>query len=111
MPLSAQESFLGAFPYLIYDWIIIFRNSQTKPHKPRWKTKVFSDLSAMFIFICIFLKILFIETEGAETQAEGEAGFIQEARRGTRSRVPRITPQAEGGAKPLRHRGCPICYV
>ena len=43
----------------------------------------------------------------AETQAEGKAGSMQEARCGTRSRVSRITPQAAGGAKPLRHRGCP----
>ena len=43
----------------------------------------------------------------AETQAEEEAGSMQGARRGTRSRVPRITPQASGGAQPLRHRGCP----
>ena len=32
---------------------------------------------------------------------------MQGAQRGTRSRVPRITPGAEGGAKPLSHRGCP----
>ena len=61
----------------------------------------------------IFLKILFIyllmrDTEtGAETQAEGEAGSMQGARRGTRSPVSRIRPWAEGGAKPLSHPGCP----
>ena len=44
----------------------------------------------------------------AETQAEGEAGSMQGARRGTWSEVSRITPWAEGGAKPLGHRGCPI---
>ena len=43
----------------------------------------------------------------AETQAEEEAGSMQGARRGTRSRVSKITPWAAGGAKPLRHRGCP----
>ena len=51
------------------------------------------------------------DTEGeereAETQAEGEAGSVQGARRGTRSRVPRMTARAEGGAKPRCHRGCP----
>ena len=46
------------------------------------------------------------ETE-TETQAEGEAGSMQGARRGTQSRVPRITHQANGGAKPLVHWGCP----
>ena len=46
----------------------------------------------------------------AETQAEGEAGSMQEARRGTRSRVSRITPRAAGGAEPLRHHGCPHVF-
>ena len=44
----------------------------------------------------------------AETQAEGEAGSMQEVRHGTRSRVSRITPWAEGSAKPLSHLGCPV---
>ena len=42
-----------------------------------------------------------------ETQAEGEAGSMQGARCGTQSWVFRITPWAEGGAKPLGHQGCP----
>ena len=33
---------------------------------------------------------------------------MQRARRGTRSPVSRITPRAAGGAKPLRHWGCPV---
>ena len=42
------------------------------------------------------------EREGeAETQAEGEAGFMQGARHGTQSQDSRIMPWAEGGAKPL----------
>ena len=41
------------------------------------------------------------EEREAETQAEGEAGSMQGARYGTRSRVSRITPWAEGHAKPL----------
>ena len=44
----------------------------------------------------------------APCQAQGEAGSMQEAPRGTRSRVLRITPWAEGGPKPLSHPGCPI---
>ena len=44
----------------------------------------------------------------AETQAEGEAGSMQGARRGTRSRISRITPWAADGANPLRHWGCPL---
>ena len=43
----------------------------------------------------------------AETQAEGEAGSMQGAQHGTQSRDSRITPWAEGGAKPLSHLGCP----
>ena len=43
----------------------------------------------------------------AETQAEGEAGSMQGAQRETQSRVSRIMPWAEGGAKPLHHRICP----
>ena len=43
----------------------------------------------------------------AETQAEGEAGSMQEARHGNPSWVSRITPWAEGGAKPPSHWGCP----
>ena len=46
----------------------------------------------------------------AEAQAEGEAGSMQGARRGNRSRVSRITPWAKGGAKPLSHLGCPVLF-
>ena len=48
------------------------------------------------------------EGEGAEAQAEGEAGSMQGARCGTRSKVPRIKLWAAVGAKPLRHRAAPI---
>lgn len=47
----------------------------------------------------------------AETQAEGETDSMQEARCGTPSQVSRITPRAEGGAKPLSHWGCPPVFV
>ena len=46
------------------------------------------------------------ETE-TETQAKGEAGSIQGARHGNGSQNSRITPWAEGSAKPLSHLGCP----
>ena len=36
---------------------------------------------------------------------------MQWARHGTPSRVSRITPRAAGGAKPLRHRGCPNLLI
>ena len=43
----------------------------------------------------------------AETQTESKAGSMQGAGRGTRFPVSRITPWAEGGAKPLSHPGAP----
>ena len=46
------------------------------------------------------------ETE-KQIQAEGEAGSMQGAPRGTRSRVSRTRPWPEGSAKPLGHWGCP----
>ena len=51
------------------------------------------------LFIYIFFKDLFIYSERERetgTQAEGEAGSMQEARRGTRSWVSRNMPWAEG---------------
>ena len=51
---------------------------------------------------------LFIREREAETQAEGEAGSMQGAQRGTQSWVSRIRPWAEGVAKPLSHLGCPL---
>ena len=36
---------------------------------------------------------------------------MQGAQRGTRFRVPRITPWAEGGAKLLNHPGCPSSEI
>ena len=46
-----------------------------------------------------------------EAEAEEEAGSMQGARRGTRSQDPRITPWAEGSAKPLSHLGCPQVFL
>ena len=40
-----------------------------------------------------------------ERVAEGEAGSMQGAQRGTLSQVSRIRPWAEGDAKPLSHPG------
>ena len=55
-------------------------------------------------FIYLFMRDIERETD---TQAEGEAVSMQGARCGTWSWVSRITPWAEGGAKPLSHPGCP----
>ena len=41
----------------------------------------------------------------AETQAEGEAGFMQGAQYGDSSQVSKIMPWAEGSGKPLSHPG------
>ena len=54
-------------------------------------------------FIRFYLFIHERERE-AETQAEGKAGSMQGAQYGTLSPVSRITPWAEGGAKPLSNR-------
>ena len=47
----------------------------------------------------------------AETQAEGEAGSMQGARCGIRSRGSKIRPWAKGGTKLLSHAGCPKIAV
>ena len=71
--------------------------------------KAFHNLIPIyFLFFKFYLFIHRDREREAETQAEGEAGIIQRARHGTQSRVSRITPWAAGGAKPLRHRGCPV---
>ena len=44
---------------------------------------------------------------GADTQAEGEAGSMQGARHGTRSRVLRVTPVRKADAEPLSRPGIP----
>ena len=74
---------------------------------PFLASQAFAPNRSLCLFI-FFFKILFIQREReAESQAEGEAGPMQGARCGTRSWVSRITPRAAGGAKPLRHWGCP----
>ena len=63
-------------------------------------------------FIYLFMRHTQREREReAETQEEGEAGSMQGAQCGTQSQVPRITPWAAGGTKPLGHRGCPLVQV
>ena len=47
----------------------------------------------------------------AKTEAEGEAGSMQEARCGTRSQDSRITTSAEGGAKPRATQGSPVSII
>ena len=61
-----------------------------------------------FFFLRFYLLIRERHTQReAETQAQGEAGSMQGARRSTRSRVSRVTLWAEGGAKPLSQPGVP----
>ena len=70
--------------------------------------EILEEFSLKFFFnFYLFVIVTHRERENeAETQAEGEAGSMQGARCGTRSRVSRITLKAEGGAKPLSHLGC-----
>ena len=65
------------------------------------------SLQRFFLNIYLFIQREREREREAETQAEGEAGSMQGAQRGTGSQVSRITPRAAGGAKPLRHWGCP----
>ena len=66
------------------------------------------DLGFYFIFLRDFIYLFMRDTQReAETRAEGEAGSMQRARRGTRSPVSRIMPWADGSAKPLSHPGVP----
>ena len=47
----------------------------------------------------------------AETQAEGEAGSMKEAQRGTQSRVSRITPWAEGRRQTAEQPRDPLFFI
>ena len=54
----------------------------------------------------IFLKRFYLFMRDTETQAEGEAGPTQGARRGTRSHDPGSRPGPKAGAEPLGPPGC-----
>ena len=71
------------------------------------KFPYFNNLSIIFFNDFIYLFMRDTQRE-AETQAEGEAGSMQGARRRPRSRAPRTMSQAESSTKPLSHPGCPI---
>ena len=80
------------------------------------------DLVPRFGYYCLsffhslffFFKILFIyswDTEReAETQAEGEAGFLGGARCRTRSRTPGSWPEQKADAQPLSHPDIPFLH-
>ena len=78
------------------------------PSLPKDTKEVFTSPTLLLI-----LKIVFIHESWreAETQAEGEAGPMQGARRGARSRVSRTMPQAAGGTKPLCHPAAPKLII
>ncbi|XP_077766113.1 NPC intracellular cholesterol transporter 2 isoform X6 [Canis aureus] len=81
---------------------------------PIQKDKTYSYLNKLPVkneYPSDFIYIIMGDTEReAETQAEGEAGSMQGARRGTRSPVSRITPWAEGGAK-ITEPPCPRLLI
>ena len=98
--------------FISYIWGFPLPQNPNYISRYTWKYGYWFVIRIIFyfiLFILFYFKILFIHDREreAETQAEGEAGSMQEAWCGTRSRVPRITPQAKGGAKPLSHWGCP----
>ena len=76
------------------------------PLKYPIKGHILEEISFFYNFIFLRFIYLFMrsterekergEREGREREAEGEASSIQGARCGTRSRVSRITPWAEG---------------
>ena len=76
-----------------------------------WKAERCSRNVYFFIILLFFKDFIYLfmrDTEReSETQTEGETGSMQGAPRGTRFRVSRIRPRAQGGAKPLSHSGCP----
>ena len=76
-----------------------------------FKSNVCHGLEPPVFDLFFFFKILFIysrETQReAETQAEGEAGSMQGAQHGTRSRDSRIALGPKAGAKLLSHPGIP----
>ena len=60
-----------------------------------FKGHQYSYRHQLYFFLNFYLFMIVTERErerGAETQAEGETGSLQGARRRTRSRVSRITP-------------------
>ena len=59
-----------------------------------------------FFFFKDFI-YLFMRDTRRKAETGREAGPMQGAHHRTPSRVPRIMPWAEGGAKPLSHPGCP----
>ena len=76
-----------------------FRAMQTKEH-------AFNFFFNLFIYDRHTVR----ERE-AETQAEGEAGSMQGARHGTRSRVSRTTPWAEGRRQTTEPPGLPEAFL
>ena len=44
-----------------------------------------------------------------ERKSQGEAGFLQGARGGTRSQIPGSCPELKADARPLSHPGVPSC--
>ena len=77
------------------------------PREARSPDFYIKSLDFYLFFLRFYLFMGDTDRERGRDTAEGEAGSMQGARRGTRSRVSRITPRAEGGAKPLSHLGCP----
>ena len=73
--------------------------------------KILSELNELVSFFFFFLRLLIYlfmrPRERGRDTAEGEAGSMQGARRGTRSRDPRVMPSAKAEASPLSPPGVP----
>ena len=59
----------------------------------------------MFVCLFVYKKILFIHEREAETQAEGEAGFMPDV--GLNPWTPGSRPEPEADAQPLSHQASP----
>ena len=80
----------------------------TPPFQASLKACLWSVKSFLFFFKILFYLFMRNIHREAETQAEGEAGSMLGARRGTRSRDSRMAPWAKGRrAKPLSNQGSP----
>ena len=66
-----------------------------------------STLDSIFIFLRSYLFVHERHRERGRDQAEGEAGSMQGARRGTRSQDPGVTPWAKGGHSTAKSLGAP----
>ena len=70
-------------------------------------SKPMQALNLLLFFKIFYLFIHERQRKEAETQAEGEAGSMQESNVGLHPGSPGSSPRLKAGAKLLSHPGCP----